>query len=234
MHEYNVHGSPNLVLATLQVSGVYSTWCLSKVKSQSLIPIKEGWACVTRWNNGTSFKVHLKRTCLSLRRWWKLRRKLPERSQRESTPGGCCIMRVAKAKQGLASPHLITESPQLFSYRRQFQNSPSGFESRPHSGGTAPISNLLGSKCRAEILQLQESINKLIRNNIRVCGITIMRTAMRLSSSGHFPNRYPELSSEVNLGFSMHRVALVVLGALDDPLTTFVGAREGPRSAQSP
>lgn len=99
MHEYNVHGSPNPVLATLQVSEVYPTWCLSKVKPQSEIPIKEGWARVTRWNNRTPFKIHLKRTCLSLRRWWNLRRKLPERSQRESAPGGCCIMRVAKAKQ---------------------------------------------------------------------------------------------------------------------------------------
>jgi Caspase domain len=99
MHEYNVHGSPNPVLATLQVSAVYPTWCLSKVKFQSQIPIKEGWARVTRWNNRTPFKVHLKRTCLSLRRWWNLRRKLPERSQQESSPGGCCIMRVAEAKQ---------------------------------------------------------------------------------------------------------------------------------------
>ena len=99
MHEYNVHGSPNPVLATLQVSEVYPTWCLSKVKSQPQIPIKEGWARVTRWNNRTPFKIHLKRTCLSVRRWWNLRRKLPERSQRESTPGGCCIMRVAKANQ---------------------------------------------------------------------------------------------------------------------------------------
>ncbi len=99
MHEYNVHGSPNPVLATLQVSEVYPTWCLSKVKSQSQIRIEEGWARVTRWNNRTPFKIHLKRTCLSLRRWWNLRRKLPEKSQRESTSGGCCIMRVAKAKQ---------------------------------------------------------------------------------------------------------------------------------------
>ncbi|KAH9992490.1 hypothetical protein BJV77DRAFT_1002737, partial [Russula vinacea] len=99
MHEYNVHGSPNPVLATLQVSAVYPTWCLSKVKFQSQIPIKEGWARVTRWNNRTPFKIHLKRTCLSLRRWWNLRRKLPERSQQESSPGGCCIMRVAEAKQ---------------------------------------------------------------------------------------------------------------------------------------
>src|SRR6266404_4228681 len=99
MHEYNVHGSPNPVLATLQVSEVYPTWCLSKVKSQSQIRIEEGWARVTRWNNRTPFKIHLKRTCLSLRRWWNLRRKLPEKSQRESTSGGCWIMRVAKAKQ---------------------------------------------------------------------------------------------------------------------------------------
>jgi len=99
MHEYNVHGSPNPVLATLQVSEVYPTWCLSKAKPQSQIRIEEGWARVTRWNNRTPFKIHLKRTCLSLRRWWNLRRKLPEKSQRESTSGGCCIMRVAKAKQ---------------------------------------------------------------------------------------------------------------------------------------
>ncbi|KAH9985785.1 hypothetical protein BJV74DRAFT_846192 [Russula compacta] len=99
MHEYNVHGSPNPILATLQVSAVYPTWCLSRVKSRSEIPIKEGWARVTRWNNRTPFKIHLKKTCLSLKRWWDLRRKLPGRLQRESTPGGCCIIRVAKAKQ---------------------------------------------------------------------------------------------------------------------------------------
>ncbi|KAI9507461.1 hypothetical protein F5148DRAFT_109718 [Russula earlei] len=99
LHEHNVHGSPNPVLATLQVSAVHPTWCLSKVKSASQVPIKEGWARVTRWNNRTPFKIHLKRTCLSLRTWWNLRRKLPERSQRESASGRCCIMRVAKAKE---------------------------------------------------------------------------------------------------------------------------------------
>ena len=99
MHEHNVYGSLNPVLATLQVSAVYPTWCLSKVKSQSQALIKDGWARVTRWNNKTPFKIHLKKTCLSLKRWWNLRRKLPDRLQRESTPGGCCIMRVGKADQ---------------------------------------------------------------------------------------------------------------------------------------
>jgi hypothetical protein len=99
MHEHNVQGSPNPALATLQVSAVYPTWCLAKVKAQPQIPIKDGWARVTRWNNRTPFKIHLKRTCLSLKRWWNLRRKLPDRSQRDSTPGGCCIMRVGKANQ---------------------------------------------------------------------------------------------------------------------------------------
>ena len=99
LHEHNVHGSPNPLLATLQVTAVYPTWSLSKLKSQSRIPIKEGWARVTRWNNGIPFKVHLQRTYLSLMRWWKLRQRLPTRSQPESTPGGCRIMRVAKAKQ---------------------------------------------------------------------------------------------------------------------------------------
>jgi hypothetical protein len=99
MHEHNFHGSPNPVLATLQVSTVHPTWCLSKVKSQPQPPLKDGWACVTRWNNRNPFKIHLKKTCLSLKRWWSLRRILPDRSQRESTPGGCCIMRVAKANE---------------------------------------------------------------------------------------------------------------------------------------
>ncbi|KAI9455467.1 hypothetical protein BJY52DRAFT_1204991 [Lactarius psammicola] len=91
LHKHNVHGSLNPVLATLQVSVVHSTWCLAKVKSQSPISIKEGWARVMRWNNRTPFKVHLKKTCLSLQRWWKLRRKLPEKPQPEATPGGCSV-----------------------------------------------------------------------------------------------------------------------------------------------
>ena len=99
LHKHNVHGSLNPVLATLQASVVYSTWCLAKVKSQSPTIIKEGWARVTRWNNRTPFKVHLKKTSLSLQRWWKLRRKLPEKPQREATPGGCSVVRVSKAKQ---------------------------------------------------------------------------------------------------------------------------------------
>jgi hypothetical protein len=37
------------------------------------------------------------------------------------------------------------------------------------------------------------------------------------------------------LGFSMHRAAVVVvLGVVDDHLPTLVGARGGPRGAQSP
>ncbi len=99
LHKHNVHGSLNPVLATLQVSVVYSTWCLAKVRSQSPNFVKEGWARVTRWNNRTPFKVHLKKTCLSLQRWWKLRRKLPEKPQPEATPGGCSVVRVTKAKQ---------------------------------------------------------------------------------------------------------------------------------------
>ena len=109
MHEYNVHGALNPVLATLQVSAVYPTWCLSRVKSRSQIPIKEGWARVARWNNRTPFKIHLKRTCLSLKRWWDLRRKLPGRLQQESTPGGCCIIKVAKAKQAHISVRSCTK-----------------------------------------------------------------------------------------------------------------------------
>ena len=98
LHKHNIHGSLNPVLATLQVSVVHSTWSLAKVKSQSVL-IKEGWARVTRWNNRTPFKVHLKKTSLSLQRWWKLRQKLPEKPQREATPGGCSVVRVSKAKQ---------------------------------------------------------------------------------------------------------------------------------------
>jgi Caspase domain len=99
MHEHNIHGSPNPILATLQVTAVYPTWSLSKKKSRSQIPIKEGWAHVTRWNNRVPFKVHLKRTYLSFMRWWKLRQKLSAKLQPESTPEGCRIMRVAKPKQ---------------------------------------------------------------------------------------------------------------------------------------
>ncbi len=36
------------------------------------------------------------------------------------------------------------------------------------------------------------------------------------------------------LGFSIRRVAFVVLGALDDCLMTLVGVHEGPRDAQPP
>ncbi|KAF8265427.1 hypothetical protein EI94DRAFT_1772354 [Lactarius quietus] len=79
LHKHNVHGSLN--------------------PSQSPVFVKEGWARVTRWNNRTPFKVHLKKTSLSLQRWWKLRQKLPEKPQREATPGGCSIVRVSKAKQ---------------------------------------------------------------------------------------------------------------------------------------
>jgi hypothetical protein len=36
------------------------------------------------------------------------------------------------------------------------------------------------------------------------------------------------------LGFSIHRVAFVVLEALDNRLTMLVGVRDGPRGARSP
>ncbi|KAI9442584.1 hypothetical protein H4582DRAFT_2110095 [Lactarius indigo] len=97
-----IHGvveSTEFSLHKHNVSSVHSTWCLAKVKSQSSSSITEGWVRVTRWNNRTPFKVHLKKTCLSLQRWWKLRRKLPEEPQREATPGGCSVVRVSKAKQ---------------------------------------------------------------------------------------------------------------------------------------
>ncbi|KAH9979028.1 hypothetical protein BGW80DRAFT_1435319 [Lactifluus volemus] len=85
MHEHNIHGSPNPILVTLQVIAVHPTWSLSKLKLQSPLPVP--------------FKVHLRKTYLSLVRWWKLRRKLPARTQPVFTLGGCRIMRVAKAKQ---------------------------------------------------------------------------------------------------------------------------------------
>ncbi|KAI0268850.1 hypothetical protein BC834DRAFT_656941 [Gloeopeniophorella convolvens] len=107
LHEHNVRGSLNPAIATLQATSVHPTWCLSKIKTAVEAPVAEGWARVTRWNNRIPFKVHLKRTCTSFKRWWQLRQELPGKQQRDATPGGCTIMRVTKAEQADLSvqPH---------------------------------------------------------------------------------------------------------------------------------
>lgn len=74
-----------------------------------------------------------------------------------------------------------------------------------------------------------------------MCGITIMRTVMHVVWTAvvflalaipQIDTQHPRQRSI--LGFSIHRVALVVLGTLDDRLMTLVGVHDEPRGAQSP
>ena len=74
-----------------------------------------------------------------------------------------------------------------------------------------------------------------------MCGETIMRTVIPIVwaavvSLALATPRNDTLSSRQRsiLGFSIHRVALIVLGVLDSRLTSLAGVHDGPRGAQSP
>ena len=75
----------------------------------------------------------------------------------------------------------------------------------------------------------------------RCVGRTIKRTVIRVVSAAavflvlaipRIDTQHPRQRSI--LGFSIHRVALIVLGALENRLTALVGVHDGPRGAQSP
>ncbi|KAI0066044.1 hypothetical protein BV25DRAFT_1490016 [Artomyces pyxidatus] len=99
LHEHNVRGSLNPILATLQVFEVHPTWSLARPRNQLARANDAGWARITRWNNRKPFHVHLKKTCSSFIQWWRLRQMLPPRMQEGATTGGFKIVRVEKASE---------------------------------------------------------------------------------------------------------------------------------------
>lgn len=82
IHRHNRRGSLNPILATLSVVEVHPTWCIARNKSATRTKpaIREGWARVTRWNNRTPFRVHLRKSFFSFFRRFRLRREIPSRS----------------------------------------------------------------------------------------------------------------------------------------------------------
>ncbi|THH19844.1 hypothetical protein EW146_g1375 [Bondarzewia mesenterica] len=97
MHEHNCKGSFNPVLAVLSVFEVHSTWCRARAKSPIGCVMNEGWARITKWNNRTPFRVHLKKTCSSFLQWWRLRQHLPTKMEEALSAGGLNIIRVRRA-----------------------------------------------------------------------------------------------------------------------------------------
>lgn len=67
VHSHNIHGSNNPSLDNFRVYEVHHTWSLARRKSFNRKCSGGGtWARITRWNNRTSVRVHVKRTLVSL------------------------------------------------------------------------------------------------------------------------------------------------------------------------
>ncbi|CCL99087.1 uncharacterized protein FIBRA_01101 [Fibroporia radiculosa] len=99
IHQHNRRGSLNPVLATYSVIEVYPTWCLARCKSSARSMAREGWARIKRWNNSTPFRVHLRKSLLSILRRCSLRRAIASDPEKASERPGLSMLRVKSATQ---------------------------------------------------------------------------------------------------------------------------------------
>lgn len=112
IHRHNRRGSLNPVLATYSAVEVHPTWCIARNKSASRtkVPTDEGWARVTRWNNRTPFRVHLRKSFFSFFRRFRLRKEVPTKPPSPDDPSppktSINMLRVRSASQADVSVQL--------------------------------------------------------------------------------------------------------------------------------
>lgn len=99
VHIHNFRGSLNPPIANVHVIKVHATWSLGQCTSQETLVPKGCWARITRWNNRTPFRVHLKKGIASLIRRWKVRKGIPSKVGGPPSKGGLNILRVKHAAQ---------------------------------------------------------------------------------------------------------------------------------------
>ena len=81
LHAHNRRGSLNGSIGSYVATQVYPTWCLARPKTPAKhaghhhIP-REGWARITRWNNSTSLRVHVRGSLSSFFRRASLNKKV--------------------------------------------------------------------------------------------------------------------------------------------------------------
>ncbi|KAK7692335.1 hypothetical protein QCA50_003960 [Cerrena zonata] len=103
-HKHNRQGSLNPVLATFSAAEVHPTWCLVRNRSTPKTTIDNGWARITRWNNRTPFRVHIRRSIFQFFRRLRLRRLiLPKRMR-------CKHAQVSTLSVSVIPPKLISPS----------------------------------------------------------------------------------------------------------------------------
>ncbi|EED85413.1 predicted protein [Postia placenta Mad-698-R] len=106
IHQHNHRGSLNPVLATYSAIEVYPTWCVARCTSSIKGITRQGWARVTRWNNRTPFRVHIRQSLLSLFRRCHLRKAIPTDAEKPSSRSETNMLRVRSATQADMSVQL--------------------------------------------------------------------------------------------------------------------------------
>jgi len=99
IHQHNRRGSLNPILATYSAIEVYPTWCLARCKSSARSVTREGWARITRWSNRTPFRVHIRKSLLSILRRCRLRQALASNPEKAAAKPGMNMLRVKSATQ---------------------------------------------------------------------------------------------------------------------------------------
>ncbi|KAI0930143.1 hypothetical protein AcW1_008902 [Taiwanofungus camphoratus] len=97
IHQHNCRGSLNPVLAMYSAVEVHPTWCLARCKSSARSVIRSGWASITRWNNRTPFRVHIRKSLLSILRRCRLRKEIPSDPDKALSRHGVNMLRVKSA-----------------------------------------------------------------------------------------------------------------------------------------
>ncbi|KZT10716.1 uncharacterized protein LAESUDRAFT_693011 [Laetiporus sulphureus 93-53] len=99
IHQHNRRGSLNPVLATYSAVEIHPTWCLARRKSAAKNFAREGWARITRWNNRTPFRVHIRKSLLSIIRRCHLKKQITSNAEKAASQHGMNILRVKSATQ---------------------------------------------------------------------------------------------------------------------------------------
>lgn len=106
IHRHNHRGSLNPALALYSAIEVYPTWCLARCKSSARSAVQHGWARITRWNNRTPFRVHIRKSLFTLCRRFRLRKHIPSDAEQATAKPGMSMLRVKSAAQADISVQL--------------------------------------------------------------------------------------------------------------------------------
>lgn len=81
LHDHNCRGSRNPPLANVSAVEVHPTWCWAQSKSRKRPVLRGVWAQITRWNNRTPFRVHVRRSLFTFFRRCRLVREISRADQ---------------------------------------------------------------------------------------------------------------------------------------------------------